>query len=67
MKKTAYISWQLDEGTDKAYLSARGDWMMLLTGLKGIFDAVIKDCAKRNHIPVSIMRETMLALLKDEQ
>ena len=67
MKKTAYISWQLDEGSDTAYLSSDGETLILLTGVRAIFDIVINDCAKRNHIPVSIIRETMLKLLEDEQ
>ena len=67
MKERAHISWRLDENSDAAYLSASGTNEVLLTGLKGIFDVIITDVAKRNYIPVSVMRETMLALLKDEQ
>ncbi|AIW88736.1 hypothetical protein JO41_02090 [Treponema sp. OMZ 838] len=66
MKERAHISWQLDESSDKAYLSASGTNEVLLTGLKGIFDAIITDVAERNYIPVSVMRETMLEFLKDE-
>ena len=66
MKERAHISWQLDESSDKAYLSASGTNEVLLTGLKGIFDAIITDVAERNYIPVSVMRETMLEFLKEE-
>lgn len=66
MKGRAHISWQLDESSDKAYLSASGTNEVLLTGLKGIFDAIITDFAERNYIPVSVMRETMLEFLKEE-
>ena len=66
MKERAHISWQLDESSDKAYLSASGTNEVLLTGLKGIFDAIITDVAERNYIPVSVMRETMLEFRKDE-
>ena len=66
MKKTTYISWRLDESSDEAYLSASGTNEVLLTGLKGIFDAIITDFAERNYIPVSVMRETMLEFLKEE-
>lgn len=67
MKERAHISWRLDESSDEAYLSASGTNEVLLTGLKEIFDTIITDIAERNYIPVSVMRETMLALLKDEQ
>ena len=67
MKERAHISWRLDESSDKAYLSASGTNEVLLTGLKEISDTIITDIAERNYIPVSVMRETMLALLKDEQ
>ncbi len=66
MKERAHISWQLDESSDKAYLSASGTNEVLLTGLKGIFDTIITDVAERNYIPVSVMRETMLEFLKEE-
>ncbi|UTC49827.1 hypothetical protein [Treponema sp. OMZ 855] len=66
MKERAHISWQLDESSDKAYLSASGTNEVLLTGLKGIFDAIITDVAERNYIPVSVMRETMLEFLREE-
>ena len=66
MKERAHISWQLDESSDKAYLSASGTNEVLLTGLKGIFDAIITDVAERNHISVSVMRETMLEFLREE-
>lgn len=66
MKEQAHISWRLDESSDEAYLSASGTNEVLLTGLKGIFDAIITDFAERNYIPVSVMRETMLEFLKEE-
>ena len=66
MKERAHISWQLDESSDKAYLSASGTNEVLLTGLKGIFDTIITDVAERNYIPVSVMRETMLEFLREE-
>ena len=66
MKERAHISWRLDESSDEAYLSASGASIILLAGVREIFDAIITDFAERNHIPVSVMRETMLELLKDE-
>lgn len=66
MKERAHISWRLDENSDEAYLSASGTNEVLLTGLKGIFDAIITDVAERNHISVSVMRETMLEFLREE-
>ncbi|UTC47715.1 hypothetical protein [Treponema vincentii] len=67
MKKRAYIYWRVEAGADKSVLSASGTNEVLLTGVKEIFDAIITDCAQRNHIPVSVMWEIMLALLKDER